>query len=191
MLEILGTLVGGVLSGGATGLLGVVVQRWADYKNKQADLEKLKAQFTHEQVMRDKDAAIMAQEWAARTKVAEIEGETRKEVAAEGSFTASLGSEPKRYAEGVKFTRGQGWVMVALDAIRGLVRPALTVYLCGITTLIYWQAHEIMSEIGDLTPEQAVRLVTMITSTVLYLTVTCVLWWFGTRNKQQQPKAGI
>ena len=30
----------------------------------------------------------------------------------------------------------------------------------------------------------------LIVGTILYLTTTCVLWWFGTRNKQEQPKIG-
>jgi hypothetical protein len=33
-----------------------------------------------------------------------------------------------------------------------------------------------------------VQLHQQIVFTLLYLFTTCVLWWFGTRNKQKQPQ---
>ena len=187
MLELLGTVFGSIFSGGATGIIGVIAQRIADYKNKQLDIEAQAKRAEHEIAMRKADAEIMAQEWAARTKVAEVEAAGREAVAAEQSFAASFGMEPKRYAEGVKPSRGQGWVLVMLDALRGSVRPVLTVYLCAVTTMVYLQAYSIM-ETQPLTADQAIDLVRLIIGTILYLTTTCVLWWFGTRNRSHPPK---
>jgi len=190
MLEILGTAASAILGGGATGLLGVLVQRWFDHKNKQADLDVLKANHAHEELMRDKDAAIMAQEWASRTKVAEVEATGREAEADAKAFGESyLTEKPVEFAP-VKATRTQAWVLVLVDGFRRLVRPGLTVYLCAITTQIYMMSVDVLNKHGaQMTADQALDLTKMVVGTVLYLTTTCVLWWFGTRNKQQSPVA--
>lgn len=185
MLEIIGALFSSILAGGATGIFGVVVQRWADFKNKQLDIEINKSKFAHEIEMRRVDAEILAQEWAGRLSVAETEAAGRSDVAESQAFAQSF-NEPAMYSANVKASKNQGWVLVALDFIRGVVRPGLTVYLCILTTLIYMQAYSLIG--GELPPADALPLVKMIVGTVLYLTTTCVLWWFGTRNKGGPPK---
>ena len=102
------------------------------------------------------------------------------------AFAASF-NEPVRYSEGVQATPTQAWLLLLLDLVRGLVRPGLTVYLCFVTTVVYLQARGLLVA-SPLTPEQAVGMVNQIIATVLYLTTTCVLWWFGTRSKQASPK---
>lgn len=188
MLEILGMVFSSIVGGGMTGILGVVVQRIADYKNKQLDLQLITIKNGHEVHMREVDAEIMREEWAARTRVAEVEAESREDVAESQAFAASF-NEPSRYSEPSKHSIGQAWVMVLLDAIRGLVRPTLTIYLCALTTFIYLHSKNLLDLHGvNMTPDQAVKQVNLIIGTILYLTTTCVLWWFGTRNKQPQPK---
>lgn len=189
MLELIGTVLGGILSGGATGLLGVAFQRFADYKNKQLDLQQQEKQQNHELAMRDKDAAIMAQEWAARTKVADIEAGAKVDAADAEAFAASYKLEPAMYSGSAKPTKAQAWVLVLVDGLRGSVRPLLTVYLCVITTMTYLDARALLGSTAY-TTEQAFELTRLIVWTVLYLTTTCVLWWFGTRNKQTGPKFG-
>lgn len=197
MLEILSGLFSSVFAGGATGIIGVVAQRYADYKNKQLDLQLLDKKNSHEIDMRNADAAIMAQEWAARTRVADIaagqakvvaktEADAAVDVADAEAFEKSFTLEPLKYSEGVTYTKNQGWLMVIADAVKGIVRPGLTVYLCAITTSIYLDAKALMA-LKEVSSTQAYDLVMLITRTVLYLTVTCVLWWFGTRNKGKQP----
>lgn len=188
MLELLGTALSSIVGGGMTGILGVVVQRIADYKNKQLDLQLITIKNGHEIHMREVDADIMREEWAARTRVAEIEAEAKENVADAEAFSASF-NEPKTYSEPTKHSIGQAWLMVILDFIRGIVRPTLTIYLCVLTTLIYLHSKKLMYAHGQsMTPDQAMNHVNLVVGTVLYLTTTCVLWWFGTRNKQPQPK---
>lgn len=182
-----------ILAGGATGLLGMVFQRAFDgifqyFKAKQ-DLALFQAKSKHELDMKDKDAAIMAQEWAARTKVAQTEGETAKEVAATQAFASTLLREPERFSNAATLTVGQNWVLVILDFIRGSIRPALTAYLCVLTSYIWWEVHSKLT-LEDLETAQALEIWLQVVNTILYLTVTVILWWFGTRNQQQyQPAA--
>lgn len=69
------------------------------------------------------------------------------------------------------------------DFIRGMLRPSLTVYLCGVTTWVTWMAWEIMQKNGvEINATQAMEIFQDTTSIVVYLTVSCVTWWFGDRR---------
>jgi hypothetical protein len=190
MFELIGAGLTGILTGGATGLLGVGIQRFFDWMKLKQDIEKMRLQFDHDIALRKVDAEIMAQEWAARTKVAEVEAAGREAVADSQAFAASFQTEPARYSEGIKPTRGQGWLLVLLDVLRGIVRPGLTLYLCWIATMMYEESRAVLA-LADLTTDTklVMSVYTQIVFTLLYLFTTCVLWWFGTRNKAPQPKA--
>lgn len=174
-------LVTSVFGGGITGLVGSITQHILEFKTKKLELEANRDKYAHEESMVKAEAEVLAQEWAARTKVAEIESAAKVETADSAAFAASF-NEPARYAEHV--TDKQNWFMVGLDVLRGMVRPCLTLYLCAITTLLYLKAERLIP--AGLSSEQALGLVDQIINTILYLTTTCVLWWFGTRNKQKQ-----
>lgn len=189
MLELFGTIFSSIFAGGATGIIGVIAQRWFDHKNRELDKELEKQRQDHELAMRDKDAAIMAQEWAGRTQVANIEAKATVDAADAAAFGTSFNLEPKQYSSNVvKPTKGQSWVLVLVDAVRGIVRPGLTVYLCAITTMVYSDAQMLLGKAQGMTATEALDLTKMVVGTVLYLTTTCVLWWFGTRNKQTAPQ---
>lgn len=173
-----------IFGGGVTGLIGVIVQRYTEYKTKQLEAEMAKDKMAHEIDLKHIDAEIMQQEWASRTKVAEVEAAAKEDVADSASFSVALTSEPKRYSDETKMTKNQEWLFVMLDFTRGAVRPALTIYLCGITTVIYVQSKTLLGNLA-ITPDQAYTLTSQIIETVLYLTTTCVLFWFGTRNKEK------
>lgn len=185
MLEVLGTVIGSIFSGGATGILGVVAQRFADYKNKQLDMqiEDMRSKNRREELKAQAD--IMKEEWAGRTQVAVEEGKAATQVADAKAFEASFQMEPKKYS-GDKLTDGQQWVMIVLDFIRGMVRPALTLYLCVLVTIIYFLARDKMRA-EDLTTEQTLEAWKLLIGTILYVWTTITLWWFGTRNRAKQP----
>ncbi len=175
-----------ILGGGLTGLIGSVVTKIAEYKTKKLDIDASREKYAHEVAMRKVDAELMAQEWASRTKVAEVEADGKEAVADAQAFAASF-NEPQRYSESVKPSAGQGWMLVVLDFIRGIVRPGLTVYLCGVTTLVYIQAEKLVVS-TPINSDQAIGMIQQIVATILYLTTTCICWWFGTRQKQPAPQ---
>lgn len=175
-----------IISGGATGLLGVIAQRAFDAWNKKQELEKMKAQWDHEAVMKDKDAAIAAAEWAARGQIAVTEGEAAKDVAESGAFTESLKAQQIIYSAGKQTGSFATACLVLLDFASGMVRPLLTVYLCMLTTYIWYQVRGLLNR-EDLDAAVVVAQWRTVIDTILYLTTTCVLWWFGTRNKMSQP----
>jgi hypothetical protein len=183
----IGNALGGVLSGGLTGIIGVCVQRVSEYKSKQLDVQLNKDKYAHEVDMKKADAEIMAQEWAARSKIATTEAADHEAVADAQAFSTALTGEPQRYSDPSKVNVAQEWLLVILDTVRGLIRPVLTIYLCAITTVVYLQARELLGN-QPLGVDQASALLKTIIDTVLYLTVSCVLFWFGSRNKAKPPK---
>lgn len=165
-----------LLGGGITGIIGSVTQRVFEYKTKQLEIQANKEKYAHEVEMRKADAEIYKEEWAARTKVAEVEATAKVDAADADAFKTALTSEPKRYYEGSTYTTGQSWLMLSLDFLRGIVRPGLTLYLCGITTIMYYKAAS----------EAPIQAGETIVNTILYLTTTAILFWFGTRNKESK-----
>lgn len=187
MGELLGQGLLAIVSGGATGILGVIFQRVFDHWKQKQELDKIKAIHAHELAMKRADAEIMKEEYAQRVKLAQTEGETAREVADSQAFAASFQLEPKRYSEGVKAGKIGGFLLILADVVRGVVRPGLTIYLAWIATALYWDSQKMLSGSGF----EAKLLVSMhqqIVFTLLYLFTTCVLWWFGTRNRQPQPR---
>jgi hypothetical protein len=192
-----------ILSGGATGLLGVIAGKVFEGWQRKQEIDKIKLQHEHDIAMKKADAEIMAQEWAARTKMATVEAAGREAVADAEAFAKSFEQEPKRYSEGMEppkggkvatFVQGAGWyMMVLVDALRAIVRPGLTLYLCWIATRMYEESRAVMAMLNlDGTAQQAMlsTVHSQIVYTMLYLFVVCVTWWFGSRVKSQPPKLG-
>jgi len=173
-----------IISGGITGLFGASITHYFDYLNKKLDVQSQDSKQKNEITLREMDSHIMQLEWQARNEIAVTESDSRVEVADSEAFKAALTSEPKLYSNPSKYSRLQNTIMVFVDSIRGLIRPVLTVYLCGVTTAVYMQAGQIIKA-QPLSVDQSVEVYTQISSTILYLTTTCVLFWFGSRTKEK------
>ena len=178
-------LITSAFGGGLTGLIGGAVDKVFAYKTKKLEIEQNRERFAHEVNMRKADAEIMAQEWSARTKVAGVEGEAKVTVEDSKAFAVSLASEDKNYLDYLdKLNSKQDWFFVILEFVKGMIRPGLTLYLCLLTTLLYVKAAKLVpSEIDE---TAALNMVNSIMNTIMYLTTTCILWWFGTRNKEKR-----
>ena len=187
MLEVLGGIFASIFSGGATGIIGVIAQRFADYKNRQLDLQLEAQKFSHALELKKVDAEIMKQEYAAKSHIVEIETAGASDVADSAAFAASYTLEPKQFSNTSSLTPGQNWLMVLLDFARGIVRPALTFYLCALVTVIYVLARDKLKA-EDLTADQAIELWKLLIGTILYVWTTVTLWYFGTRNRLPTPK---
>lgn len=186
--------------GGVTGLIGNIVGGVFKYKTAKLDMETKQMQNAHEVSMVEAETEAMIMEAKANIAItrAKVEGEI--EVADAGVYLQSQ-------KEGNKKTFSNKWidtllgiqgkwrfltfpagVLIAVlfgfvDFLKGLMRPTLTAYLVGLSTWITWMAWQIMSKGGitmDLTT--ATEIFSDVTSIVVYLTVSCVTWWFGDRR---------
>lgn len=164
-----------LLLGPVIGLLGSGITKWQEAKAEERKM-------SHELALRKADAELMAQEWAQRTKVAEVEAAAKVEVADAQAFQTAIQAEAQRYSAGIKANSAQAWLMYVLDFTRGIVRPGLTLYLCMLSTLIYLKAREAMPYVGA-DPAAAAKLVEDISVRVLVMTEAVVFFWFGTRSR--------
>jgi hypothetical protein len=183
-----------VLLGGLTGLLGNAVTGIMNYKT-------MKLKMTHERDMVKLETEAMKEEAKMQIEVTKAEIEGAVELADTQAYIASQKSgNTQMFSE--KFLdllfSVKGWmrfisipfaVIIAflfsiVDFLRGFMRPGLTLYLTGVTTVITWMAWEILQKngIGSLTAAEAKEIFQQVISIVIYLTVSCVTWWFGDRR---------
>ena len=153
-----------ILSGGATGLLGTVISAgvgWVERRQRhqqELDLRKL-------------DIQVAREEAASAERVAAIEAESRESEAGWRAFEASHAAAATRWSRG-----DSGW-LVAVDVVRGLIRPVLTIGFLVLAGVIYFRLPLVPPA------DMGARMI----DTVLYLATTTTLWWFGTRPKHGGP----
>lgn len=195
MLATIAGIFSTLLSGGATGLLGAVFQRLFDYKAKQQDLELVKLNNQHAQELARIDAdkanrlaqsaeKIAEEEAQSRLQMAEVDAQSKAEEAAARSYMASVESDRATYLDPKSQARSKfaRVMMTVVDSFRGLIRPVLTLYLVVIASMMFFWAKDMAAASGTaITGDKAYELVTKIVDTLLYLSSTCVVWWFGVR----------
>lgn len=186
--------------GGITGLIGNVVGGWFKLKQRKLDLDIQKMNNAHEVAMVKAETQAMIMEAKANIKVtqAQVEGAIEIEDAKAYIESQKQGNKAlfsNKWIDALMEVKGW-WRVLTLplasliaflfgfvDFLRGLIRPLLTVYLCGVTTWVTWMAWKIMQVEGlSLSAIQAVNIFQDTTSIVTYLTVSCVTWWFGDRR---------
>jgi hypothetical protein len=179
--------------GGVTGLIGNALTAWSNYKT-----QKLKNE--HDEKMYDFKIKEVAAKTDAAIKITQAKITGAVEIADSQAYTESqkVGNQ-KSFSDSwiEKLMNTEGWLkylaipvavlMVMLlgfvDVLKGFMRPGLTLYLTLITTWITYKAYDIMQTTGtEITSAQAFALYSEVTSIVIYLTVSCVTWWFGDRR---------
>lgn len=181
MFDVLGTLITGVLSGGATGLIGVLIQRYFDLQHKKQDIELTKLQLAN-------NIELSKMETERTVRVSELELEGTVAQADANIMTASFAHDQANYLD-PQAQRRKGVIggvvtmmMGVVDFLRGILRPGMTAYLCALVTVMFHWARDLAEKHGyHMTAEQAYSLVLQIVATILYCWTTATLWWFGTR----------
>lgn len=152
-------LIGSVVTGGATGVIGAAISNGVEYvKRKQAN--------AHELALLAEERENLKLEISGRESVARIQGESAVMVADASTLSASLTADRATYSDG-----GSRW-LVMVDVVRGLTRPLLTLALVFFVGILWGTSTD-------------PTLDTRIAATVLYLATAAVLWWFGTRPPKQ------
>lgn len=172
--------------GVATGLIGNVVTSITNLKT-----QKLKN--AHDIEMRKYDIQEREQEGKIQIAVDSnrLEGEMEKIEADAYLQSMKVGNETlltdgKMQALAIDknwLSRILAFLMGLVDIFRSSVRPGLTAYLVALTTLITMKSMEIItSKAALLTTIQAQEMFSNVSDIVIYLTVSCVTWWFGDRR---------
>lgn len=155
--------------GAIVGLLGSWLTKREERRNlelklthdiKMADIRKQEAafEFEHELAMADK-----------QVERAQAEGEIARDVAEMDAFREGLKEQQLIYK--IK------WV----DAIRGLMRPVITIYLLLLATLVATKIGSITGGLGALDKTVMETLYSDTIAQIFFLVTTAVTWWFGSR----------
>ena len=150
--------------GAVTGLVGGLLTKHIERKEKsnernyllkkqELNIKELELEQAHELDMADKEV-----------ERAKVEGDIKIEHAEVGAFTESQKT------------------MGPLTGALRWVRPAITFFLLigsTILTVIVWNK---VDGLENFTPEQLTGLLWEMIMTILFLTVTAVTWWFGSRG---------
>ena len=187
ILGVIGDIATNVISGGATGLLGVGLNIFKDISMKKLSLQELQMKYDNAVSLRKIDNEMLQWEWQARTKVAEIETAGAIAVEEQRAFAKSVEADNMQFSAKVKPNVVTGFMLVSMDLIRAIIRPGMAIGLFVLVCLLYKEMYEIAGGWTSLTQDQAFDLVMRIVNTILYLFTTCVTWYYGVRNSQQAP----
>lgn len=187
---VLGVL-GAAFSGGATGLIGVALKLWFDHKKAQNDLAILQEQNRSAEKLVELENARSERHDQALEREALEERLGREAEADSESLQASykldqstvLSDDLLRYCiekSGWFF----GWFLaLSLGTVavwRRGIRPALTTFLVIVTWRMYEEFMTLMENSGPVLSALEVHdLLLIIIQTIVYLTVTCTVWWYG------------
>lgn len=176
------------LIGVVTGLVGNIVTSYSNLR-----MQKLKNE--HEVAMIQAETAAMAAEAKANIQITEtaVQGELERmdsNIYHETVKQATEKSLPNKLLELLMakwYTMPFGVILSVLlglvDFLKGLIRPGLTIYLVVLTSFLTFQAIRIIGlKQGLMSTGEALGLFKDVTSIVIYLTVSCVTWWFGDRR---------
>lgn len=195
MFEFLTAIVTGVFGGGATGLLGVVLQRFFDWRKQATDIEALRLQNEMTIQLRtiELEAAAKAAtlDASVRQQMAEFDLQGKIEVAAADAYAASMQADRATYlsADAQNKSRLARWAMTVVDFSRGVLRPWGTVYLMVVTTLMWRWSSDLATQMhAQFSADQVMQIQLRIIETILYLVTTSWVWWFGVRSSQPKGK---
>lgn len=169
ILETLGVVFGSTGFGTVVGLLGSAVTRWFEKKQREQefkerlelrklDIEEMRLEQSHELAVADKQM----QRAEVESTIAINKGELT-------AFSKSIGIGAIK--------SGVAWV----DGFNSLMRPIITLFFLGVSTWFAYEVHRLLGGLEALHPEKLFELYLKIIGTILFLTSTCVTWWFGAR----------
>ncbi len=183
-----------IILGGITGLLGNFITGWMNHRTTKLNNE-------HEQKMVALETAAMKEESKMQIAITKAEIEGAVELADSAAYMESIKAGNKAMfsekwidklfnVEGKvgRFFAIPVAVLLAMafgfvDWLRGFMRPAITLYLTGMTTVITYMAWQLIQTNGGIMEmTEAIQIYNKTTSIVIYLTVSCVTWWFGDRR---------
>jgi hypothetical protein len=198
VIELLGTLFTGILSGGATGLIGVCIQRYFDFKTASTNLEILKVNLAaateNLRIELASKERMAGREADVREAADRLEAHTREIDALERSYQASVNAaatERPWVSDNAQEKSPTVRILLAIaDFARGIVRPAVTVYTLILLTSVFYWVKTLYDKVGQpLTAAEVHDLGTNCLGTIFYLATTTTVWWFGVRpSSPAKPK---
>jgi len=189
----LSTIITTIFGGGITGLFGTLVTSILNFMNQR---EKSK----HEIEMSKIQIEMLKAQTDAQIKIVQAQVQGAVELQDSVAFTKSqqYGNEKIFSSSWIeKLLEIKGWtswiahpvayLIVILfgfvDFLKTLMRPGITLYLMAASTWITYQSWLILQSLDKpIDMEEALGIYKSVIVIVIYLTVSCVTWWFGDRR---------
>lgn len=168
-------------AGGLVGVLGALfkhgIEVYQEKKKNEASLLILVEQNKHEAVMADKEAELIKLEAANALVLTELNKAKEFDNAGWNAMGASYEADRATYSE----VKDSPW-LVAVDVVRGLIRPALTVIFSAATiafAAFIWNAvPDTVVSNPDFLKETFYRLI----DALIFLATSSAGWWFAARQ---------
>jgi len=177
------------VAGGGTGLLGSLVSDVARFfeRKQEAVLQIQLKELDIKMLYAETDASIKIAKTEQET--AEIEANARIKYAELEGFIAAQTSDSE-ILSAVAGAKNASTLLNIAAFVRTMVRPALTLYLCLLSTLVYMDARNTLIGMkNEMGLARAVEVYSDTSNQLIYLTGTAVLFWFGQR-KRPETKLG-
>jgi hypothetical protein len=185
------------LFGSLVGIVGSGVTAFANYKTSQLQAQEREAERKFELAKIEAETKAMIAESEASIKVAQVTYRGQTDVEEAKAFT-----ESQKEAHGCNLDNGvivsmydrgpvMAWLAAILtfllglcDVLKGLMRPALTIYVMLIASWVTYESYEIFSafEIARFDAQEAWVSWKSTVDFILLLASTLISWWFGDRR---------
>lgn len=175
MLELLTGLFTSSGFGVITGLVG-------SYLSKREERKVLELRFSHENRMAKHDLQRDIQDHAHDLDMAD---KNMEEATLEGQIATDISEMDNVKSTIISQSKSSGNKVI--DGILRFVRPVITAYLLVICTVLAFHLHKLTGGLAMLSTEQVFGLYSYILYQMVFLTVTAVAWWFGSRGQSSKP----
>lgn len=168
-----------LFSGGAIGtLLGVIgatLQSFIEYKNKKLEMKR-------ELALKALDIKMLDKEVQHAEKLALIGAQQEVETSADHAFTASMRHDAVLDLGEIKTGKWGSRLLVLVEALRRVTRPAITWYLTAVvTSLAIFMTYKLYEVGVDPDTKSMIELLEHIILAKVTLFCTAGSWWFGSR----------
>lgn len=176
-------LIGGILTSSGFGALTGIAGAWLSKREERAVLIENNKHAERMAELRTDEMAAEAElslQLADRELLqAEAEGKIASDLEAGRAFTES--QKQARQPTGIKL----------VDAIRGLMRPLITIYLLAVVSVLSVSLSRIIGGLESIPQVEALEIYKHVIYQTVYLAVMAVSWWFSSRpaRVQQAGKA--
>ncbi|MBI9110328.1 hypothetical protein [Maridesulfovibrio ferrireducens] len=186
-------IIGSSLLGIGTGGIATIAQNifggisgWITEWQKRKTLE---LQHQQEMVMADKQIEVMRVEGEVKVQEAREERAMTETIIDGQNYQQSLLHDSATYSRGKEKTWAD-FLLVVADAIRGITRPVMTVFLCWITWSTYQHFTAYLAESNVLVnSDTANEMVRYIVMNTVFMSSSAVGWWFSSRPSNKAKAA--
>lgn len=174
-------------SGGIFGIAGALLKHgievWQSSQEAKKEIALAQEDNRHEEIMADKQKELMQLEAASGLALADVNRAKETDVAAYAALGNSYQADKATYSD----AKTSMW-MVAVDFVRGMTRPGLTLMFSIaliLATAMIW--HMVPKEIIA-TPDFLKSTFYRLVDALIFLATSAVGWWFAARSSTGASK---